>query len=69
MNSAISIVPRTWSSSRILLHFRHLTANGGDASLVSLQRAHVDAVLDYQRRYRDQGKDQHVQDEQLLAAV
>ena len=64
--------PHLVFESRILLltlDTPHLTTNGGDASLVSLQGAHVDAVLDDQRRYRDQGKDQHVQDEQLLATV
>ena len=72
MNNAISIAPRTWFS-RVEFSCRHynphLTTNSGDASLVSLQGAHVDAVLDDQRRYRDQGKDQHVQDEQLLATA
>ena len=76
MNSAISIAPRTWFwreefSCRhySIVYTPHLTTNSGDTSLVSLQGAHVDAVLDDQRRYRDQGKDQHVQDEQLLATA
>ena len=48
---------------------KDLTTNGRDPSLVSLQRAHVDAVLNHESCYWDQGKDQHVQDEQFLAAA
>ena len=45
-----------------------LPANGGDPGLVALQCVHVYAVLYDEGGDGDKGQDQHVQDEQLLAA-
>ena len=45
-----------------------LPPDGGDPGLVAQQGVHSDAVLDDQGRDWYQGKDQHVEDEELLSA-
>ena len=45
----------------------HLPPNGGDPGLVAKQWVHGDTVLNDQCSYRDERKDQHVQDKEFLS--